>query len=68
MTLTTLGQAFLHLVADDPKLDAQVPTEIPFGEGERHPEAALLNIQDLRLQGDRVHSGHRLPERKGELS
>ena len=42
----------LILVADDPELNAQVPAKVPPGEGQRHPSAPLLHIQDLRLQGD----------------
>lgn len=57
---------YLFLVADDPELDAQVPAQVSPREGERHPEAALLDVQNVRLQRDGVHSGHRLPERKGE--
>ena len=42
----------LILVADDPELDAQVPAEVPPGEGDRHHAAPLLHLQDIRLQGD----------------
>ena len=41
--------------ADHPELDAQVPATVPPGEGERHPSASLLHLQDLRLQGDPHH-------------
>lgn len=54
------------MVTDDPELNAQVPTEVSPSTCQRHPETALFDVQDLRLQRDRVHSGHRLPERKGE--
>lgn len=54
------------LVADDPEFNAQVPAKISPSESQRYPEIALLDIQDLRFQGNRVHSGYRLPERKGE--
>ena len=47
----------LILVADDPELDAQVPAEVPPGEGHRHHAAPLLHLQDLRLQGDPDHLG-----------
>ena len=40
-----------HRIADDPELDAQVPAAVPPGQGQRHPPAALLHLQDLRLQG-----------------
>ena len=50
--------------SDHPQLDAQVPAAVPPGAGQRHHEAALLDLQDLRLQGDRVHRSHRLPERE----
>ena len=51
--MTIVGSDFdeLILVADDPELDAQVPAEVPPGEGQRHPSAPLLHLQDLRLQG-----------------
>ena len=42
-------------IADDPELYAQVPAEVPPGEGQRHPSAPLLHIQDLRLQGNPTH-------------
>lgn len=48
--------------ADDPELDAQVPAAVPPGAGERHPQAALLHLPHVRVQGDGVHRGHRLPE------
>ena len=38
-------------IADDPELYAQVPAEVPPGEGDRYHAAPLLHIQDLRLQG-----------------
>ena len=38
-------------IADDPELDAQVPAPVPPGEGQRHPPAPLLHLQDLCLQG-----------------
>ena len=56
----------IFLFADDPELDAQVPAEVSPGEGQRHLEAALLHVPDLRVQGDRVHRGHGVPERKGK--
>ena len=47
-----------HRIADDPELDAQVPAAVPPGQGQRHPPAALLHLQDLRLQGaDPEHVG-----------
>lgn len=52
--------------ADDPELDAQVPAAVPPGARQRHPQAALLHLQDVRLQGDRVHRRHGIPEREGE--
>lgn len=56
----------LLLLADHPELDAQVPAEVPLGQGERHTEAALLNVSDLCLQGDGVHRCHGVPERKSK--
>ena len=50
---------------DDPELDAQVPAPVPPGAGQRHPPAALLHLQNLRLQGVQLHRGDRLPEREG---
>lgn len=51
--------------ADDSQLDAQVPAEVPPGPRQRYPQAALLHLQDVRLQGNRVYCRHRIPERKG---
>lgn len=48
--------------ADDTELNAQVPAAVPPGAGERYPEAAVFHLQDVRLQGDRVHRGHSLSE------
>ena len=45
----------IDVIADDPELDAQVPAEVPPGQGQRHPSAPLLHIQDLRLQGNPTH-------------
>lgn len=51
---------------DDTQLDAQVPAQVSPSQGERHPQAALLDVSDVRLQGDRVHRSHRLSEREGK--
>ena len=53
------------MCADNPKLYAQVPAPVPPGAGQRHHAAGLLHLQDLRLQGVRLHRGHGLPEREG---
>ena len=49
---------------DHLELDAQVPAAVPLGAGQWHTAAALLNVQDVRLQGDRVHRCDGLPERE----
>lgn len=54
--------------ADDTELHAQVPAEVSPSPCQRHPQASLLHVSHLRLQGDGVHRRHRLPERKGEIS
>lgn len=54
--------------ADDPELNAQVSATVPLGARQRHPQAALFHLQDLRLQGDGVHSSHSIPERKGNVT
>lgn len=56
------SNGFLRFVSDDTELHAQIPTKISPGQGERHPEATVLNLQDIRLQGDGVHSRNRLPK------
>ena len=48
--------------ADHSELNAQVPASVPPGESQRHPPAALLHLQDVRLQRDPVHSGDGLSE------
>lgn len=58
--------SFFLFASDHLELYAQVPAAIPPGEGQRHHEVALLHLQDLRLQGNRVHRRHRLPEREGK--
>ena len=55
------------LFADHPELDAQVPAEISPRQSQRHRQAALLHVQDVRLQGDPVHRRDGLSEREGEL-
>ena len=42
----------IRIIADDPELNAQVPAPVPLGEGDGHHAAALLHLQDLRVQGD----------------
>lgn len=54
------------VVSDDIELDAQVPAEVSSGAGQRHPEASLLDLQELRFQGNGVYRGDRLSEREGE--
>lgn len=48
--------------ADDPELHAQVPAAVPPGEGQRYPQAAVLYLSDVCLQGDGIHRGHRVSE------
>ena len=45
----------VFLFADHSELNAQVPASVPPGESQRHPPAALLHLQDLRIQGVPVH-------------
>ena len=54
------------VVSDDIELDAQVPAEVSPGAGQRHLEASLLHVQELRFQGDGIYRGDRLSEREGE--
>lgn len=54
------------LVSDDIELHAQVPAEVSPGAGQRHLEAPLFDVQELCFQGDGIHRGDRLSERKGE--
>lgn len=54
------------VVSDDIELDAQIPAEVSPGASQRHPEASLLDVQELRFQGDGIHRGDRLSEREGE--
>lgn len=51
---------------DDIELDAQVSAKVSPGAGQRHLEASLLHVQELRFQGDGIHRGDRLSEREGE--
>ena len=51
---------------DYPELYAQVPAPVPHREGQRHPEAPLLYVPDLRVPGDRLRGGDRVSERQGE--
>lgn len=53
---------------DDIELDAQVSAKVSPGAGQRHLEASLLHVQELRFQGDGIHRGDRLSEREGESS
>lgn len=39
----------MFLFADDPQLDAQVPTQVSYSEGQRPPETALQHLQDIRI-------------------
>ena len=52
----------IFLFPDHSELNAQVPASVPPGESQRHPPAALLHLQDLRLQGVSVHSCDGLSE------
>lgn len=45
----------LYLIADHPELHAQVSAQVPLGPRQRHPPAALLHLQDVRLQRVPVH-------------
>lgn len=52
--------------ADHPELHAQVPAQVPHSAGQRHPEAPLQHLQDLRVPGDRVCGRDCVSERQGE--
>ena len=52
------------LLSDDSELNAQIPAAIPPGSSERHFEAPLRELQDLRVPRDRVHRRDSIPERK----
>lgn len=56
---------FALIGADHPELHAQVPAQVPHSAGQRHPEAPLQHLQDLRLPGDRVRGCDSLSERQG---
>ena len=56
----------LFFCPDDPELDAQVPAPVPPCAGQRHSPAALLHLQNLRLQRMSVHRRDRLPERESD--
>jgi hypothetical protein len=48
--------------ADHSEFDAQVPAPLSPGQGQRHPAAALLHLQDVRLQGDLLRGRHGIPK------
>lgn len=58
----------LFMLSDDIELHAQVPAEVSPGASERDRAAALLDLPELRVQGDRIHRSHGVPKRKGKLS
>lgn len=51
---------------DDPELHAQVPAQVPHSAGQRHPEASLQHLQDVRVPRDRVRGCDSISERQGE--
>lgn len=51
---------------DDPELHAQVPAQVPHSAGQRHPEAPLQHLQDVRVPRDRVRGCDSISERQGE--
>lgn len=55
----------VDLTADDPQLDAQVPTSVPSSQSQRPLEAAIQYIQDIRVQRDWIHCSHCVSKRKG---
>lgn len=57
---------FVCVGPDNPELHAQVPAQVPHSAGQRHPEAPLQHLQDLRLPGDRVRGRDSVSERQGE--
>lgn len=58
--------AFVCVGPDNPELHAQVPAPVPHSAGQRHPEAPLQHLQDLRVPGDRVRGCDSVSERQGE--
>lgn len=57
---------FVCVGPDHPELNAQVPAQVPHSAGQRHPEAPLQHLQDLRLPGDRVRGCDSISKRQGE--
>ena len=51
LIFVSISILFERPLPGDSELDAQVPAAVPPGQGQRHPPAALLHLQDLRLQG-----------------
>ena len=56
----------LCVCVDNTQLDAQVSATLPRRQAERHNQAAMERVQDVRLQGDWVHRRHGLSEREGD--
>lgn len=52
--------SFSLLLTDNIEFDAQVPAAVPFGAGQRYPQATIFNVQDVCVQGDRIYCGDRL--------
>lgn len=55
-------------IADDTELDAQVSAEVSPRASQRHPEASLFDVQELRFQRDGIHRRDGLSKREGKRS
>lgn len=62
------GFQLFSFVSDDIELDAQVSTQVPSSEGERHSQVALFDVSNLRFQGNRIYCRYCLPKRKGKYT
>jgi len=58
---------FSWCFADNSKFNAQIPAAISPGSSQWSLHTSLQHFQNLRLQGDRVHSGHCISEWEGMI-
>lgn len=49
VTCHDIYSVVLCVAPDHPELHAQVPAQVPHSAGQRHPEAPVQHLQDLRV-------------------
>lgn len=70
--MTLSFNLYFFRILDHSELDAQIPASYSYRQEEgihfrfRYPDVGRGGVPDIRISGERVYRGHRIPEPTGE--